>query len=83
MGTIAYLKDRGILVPGQVSVVVFDNLRMAAMFVPKLTTIAQPTYDLGYRAAEKLHELVTTGTVEIMREQMNHKLIVRESSREK
>lgn len=83
MGTISYLKDRGILVPGQVSVMGFDNLRMASMFVPKLTTIAQPIYELGYRAAEKLHELVTTGTVEVMRERMNHKLVVRESSREK
>ncbi|GIP21158.1 LacI family DNA-binding transcriptional regulator [Paenibacillus sp. J22TS3] len=83
MGTISYLKDRNILVPGQVSVVGFDNLRMASMFVPKLTTIAQPIYDLGYRAAEKLHELVTTGTVQVLRERMDHKLIVRESSRER
>ena len=58
MGTISYLKDRNILVPGQVSVVGFDNLRMASMFIPKLTTIAQPIYELGYRAAEKLHELL-------------------------
>lgn len=83
MGTISYLKDRNILVPGQVSVVGFDNLRMASMFIPKLTTIAQPIYELGYRGAEKLHELITTGSVELRREKMEHKLIVRESSREK
>lgn len=83
MGTISYLKDRGILVPGQVSVIGFDNLRMANMFIPKLTTIAQPIYQLGYRAAEKLHELLSTGEVAILREKMQHKLIVRESSRER
>jgi len=83
MGTISYLKDRNILVPGQVSVVGFDNLRMSSMFIPKLTTIAQPIYDLGYRAAEKIHELLSTGTVAVKREKMEHKLIVRESSREK
>ncbi|MNV95753.1 Catabolite control protein A [compost metagenome] len=83
MGTISYLKDRNILVPGQVSVVGFDNLRMASMFIPKLTTIAQPIYELGYRGAEKLHELIITGSVEVSREKMEHKLIVRESSREK
>lgn len=83
MGVISYLKDRNILVPGQVSVVGFDNLRFANMFIPKLTTIAQPMYDMGYRATEKLHELVTTGKVEVLREKMEHKLIVRESSREK
>jgi LacI family transcriptional regulator len=83
MGTISYLNDRNIHVPGQVSVVGFDNLRMSSMFIPKLTTIAQPIYELGQRAAEKLHELLTTGTVEVLREKMDHKLIVRESSREK
>ncbi|WP_310550976.1 LacI family DNA-binding transcriptional regulator [Paenibacillus glufosinatiresistens] len=83
MGTISYLKDRNILVPGQVSVIGFDNLRMAGMFIPKLTTIAQPIYELGYRAAEKLHELLTTGKVEVLREKMPHRLIVRESSRER
>ena len=83
MGTISYLKDRNIHVPGQVSVVGFDNLRMSSMFIPKLTTIAQPIYDLGYRAAEKIHELLSKGGVEVKREKMEHKLIVRESSREK
>ncbi len=83
MGVISYLKDRNILVPGQVSVVGFDNLRIANMFIPKLTTIAQPMYDMGVRAAEKLHELVTTGTVEVLRERMEHKLIVRESTRQR
>ncbi|WP_342563490.1 LacI family DNA-binding transcriptional regulator [Paenibacillus sp. FSL R7-0345] len=83
MGTISYLKDRNILVPGQVSVIGFDNLRMSGMFIPKLTTIAQPIYQLGYRAAEKLHELLSTGDVAVMKEKMEHRLIVRESSREK
>lgn len=83
MGVISYLKDRSVLVPGQVSVVGFDNLRMASMFIPKLTTIAQPIYELGYRAAEKLHELLTTGMVEVVQERLPHKLVIRESSREK
>ncbi|BFH64306.1 LacI family DNA-binding transcriptional regulator [Paenibacillus azoreducens] len=83
MGVISYLKDRNILVPGQVSVVGFDNLRMANMFIPKLTTISQPMYEMGYRAAEKLHELVTTGSTQVLREKLEHKLIVRESSRQR
>ncbi|MNJ62601.1 Catabolite control protein A [compost metagenome] len=83
MGTISYLNERNISVPDQVSVIGFDNLRMASMYIPKLTTIAQPIYELGYRAAEKVHELVTTGSIDILREKMEHQLIVRESCREK
>lgn len=83
MGAVSYLKDRNVMVPGQVSVVGFDNIRMAGMFIPKLTTIAQPIYELGYRAAEKLHELVSGADVAVTREILKHKLIVRESTREK
>lgn len=83
MGTISYLNDRNISVPEQVSVIGFDNLRVAGMYIPKLTTIAQPIYELGYRAAEKVHELVTTGSIDILREKMSHRLIVRDSCREK
>ncbi|GAA0133213.1 LacI family DNA-binding transcriptional regulator [Paenibacillus sp. YSY-4.3] len=83
MGTISYLNDRNISVPDQVSVIGFDNLRVASMYIPKLTTIAQPIYELGYRAAEKVHELVTTGSNGILREKVAHRLIVRDSCREK
>jgi LacI family transcriptional regulator len=83
MGAISYLKDRNILVPGQISVIGFDNVRMANMFIPKLTTVAQPIYQLGYRAAEKLQELITTGKVQARREILEHQLIVRESTRER
>lgn len=80
MGTISYLKERGISVPEQVSVIGFDNVRMAGIFIPKLTTIAQPTFELGYRSAEKLHELITIGQAEIMQEKLLHTLIIREST---
>ncbi|OME80624.1 LacI family transcriptional regulator [Paenibacillus sp. FSL A5-0031] len=81
MGAISYLRDNGKSVPEQMSVVGFDNIRMAQMFIPKLTTIDQPTYDIGYRSVEKLHELITTGKVEVLREKLPHHLIVRESTK--
>ncbi|MBD2867934.1 LacI family DNA-binding transcriptional regulator [Paenibacillus arenilitoris] len=81
MGLISYLRDRGRSVPEHVSVIGFDNIRMAHMFIPKLTTIEQPTYDIGYRCVCKLHELITTGEVEVLREKLPHRLIIRESTR--
>jgi LacI family transcriptional regulator len=47
------LRDRGISVPGDVSVVGYDDLAFARLLSPALTTIRQPTYDLG-RAAARL-----------------------------
>ncbi|WP_424767342.1 LacI family DNA-binding transcriptional regulator [Paenibacillus sp. sgz302251] len=81
MGTISYLREHGRLVPEHISVIGFDNIRMAHMFIPKLTTIDQPTYDIGYRSVQKLYELITTGKVEVMREKLPHQLIVRESTK--
>lgn len=81
MGAISFLRDNGRSVPEDLSVVGFDNIRMAEMFIPKLTTIDQPTYQIGYRAVQKLHELITHGKVRVLREKLPHKLIIRESSR--
>ncbi len=80
MGTISYLRDQGKSVPGHVSVIGFDNIRMAEMFIPKLTTIEQPTYEIGYRSVQMLHELITKGKVRVLREKLPHRLIVREST---
>lgn len=80
MGAISCARDMGRSVPDQLSVIGFDNIRMAHMFIPKLTTIEQPTYDIGYRSVLKLHELITTGKVEVLREKLPHQLIIREST---
>ncbi|EXX87775.1 catabolite control protein A [Paenibacillus darwinianus] len=81
MGAISCVRDSGRSVPEDVSVVGFDNIRMAHMFIPKLTTVAQPVYEIGYRAVCKLHELAMTGEVKELREKLPHKLIIRESTR--
>lgn len=54
MGAIKALKEMGIKVPRDVGVMGFDDIYMANMMEPTLTTIKQPNYDMGYRAAELL-----------------------------
>jgi len=80
MGVISYLRERGRLVPDQLSVIGFDDIRMAHMYIPKLSTIAQPVYEIGYRAVQKLFEIISTGSVAVLREKLPHKLIIREST---
>src|SRR5690606_32702537 len=70
MGVISCARDRGIAVPERLSVIGFDDIRMAHMFIPRLTTVMQPVYDIGVRAVQKLHELITTGEVGVMRERL-------------
>ena len=53
-GLIAGLKAGGLDVPGDISVVGFDDIEMSGSFVPALTTIRQDRPQLGRRAAEVL-----------------------------
>jgi DNA-binding LacI/PurR family transcriptional regulator len=61
LGVMAGLARLGISVPGDFSVVGFDDVPMAAMVAPPLTTIGLPTEEAGSSAVELLRaEAVTT-----------------------
>jgi DNA-binding LacI/PurR family transcriptional regulator/signal transduction histidine kinase len=54
IGALEALQVRGIRVPHDVAVVGFDDAEEAAITIPSLTTVRQPVYELGKRAAEIL-----------------------------
>jgi Transcriptional regulators len=56
LGVLSRLADRGIGVPDEISVVGFDNIPMAAMATPHLTTVALPLEQSGRVAIELLLE---------------------------
>ena len=56
LGILAGLTNLGISVPDDISVVGFDDVPMAAMVAPPLTTISLPTSDVGAVAVAMLGE---------------------------
>lgn len=54
IGVIKGLEEMGLNVPNDVSVVGFDDIQIASLITPSLTTIRQPAYDIGYKASEIL-----------------------------
>lgn len=56
LGALAAAYEAGIEVPGQLSIVGFDDIQLAAFSTPALTTIVQPKREIGTRAAELLLE---------------------------
>ncbi|MPZ97269.1 MAG: substrate-binding domain-containing protein, partial [Propionibacteriales bacterium] len=54
IGAIHALDEVGLDVPGNVSVVGFDDIHLASFVRPALTTVHQPIQQLGRRAAELL-----------------------------
>jgi DNA-binding LacI/PurR family transcriptional regulator len=64
LGVIAGLRERGLNVPQDISVVGYDDLDEASRSVPPLTTIRQPKMALGSGAVQMLNELLEGKTVE-------------------
>jgi DNA-binding LacI/PurR family transcriptional regulator len=79
IGALRYLKLHNIDVPGQVSVVGFDDMQHSAFVSPSLTTVHLPLYQVGLLACEKLIERVH-GRSEKVAETLSTHLVVREST---
>jgi DNA-binding LacI/PurR family transcriptional regulator len=54
MGAIRALREAGLRIPGDVSVVGFDDIQSAAYLTPGLTTVRQPLREMGRIAADAL-----------------------------
>ena len=83
IGVIAALKRHGRRVTEDVSVVGFDDIHLAAYTSPPLTTIQQPTFEMGRRATEILIDAIEHGTRKARpaKTVFEGKLIVRGSTR--
>ena len=61
LGALLAAKEEGLRVPADVSVVGFDDPEWAPLTDPPLTTLAQPTYEMGVRAAKLLLDRIEGG----------------------
>lgn len=79
IGALRALRDSGLRVPEDVSVVGFDDINSAAFQIPSLTTVRQPLDKMGALAAEVLLERIHGGAnpVEVI---VDPELVIREST---
>ena len=73
-------RELGFSVPGDLSVVGFDNIPESALTQPGLTTVDQSMYQLGYEAARMLKSLVTGEWDEPSQIVLPTSLVVRDST---
>ena len=60
LGLMSAITELGLRCPGNVSVLGFDDFDWAANFSPRLTTVAQPTHQMGAEAMTMLLEQIRT-----------------------
>ncbi len=81
IGAIRALKDAGLRVPEDVSVVGFDDIQSAAYSTPSLTTVRQPLFEMGQRGAKILLERIANREAPPPAEVvMEPELVLREST---
>jgi LacI family repressor for deo operon, udp, cdd, tsx, nupC, and nupG len=81
IGVVRAIHDAGLSVPGDISVVGFDDIISAAYQKPSLTTVRQPLREMGRTGAQILLDMIATPQKQQHAEiVMEPELIVREST---
>lgn len=78
---LTYIKKNNIALPEDLALIGIDDVKYASIYTPSITTIAQPTFEMGKKSAELLLGKITKTEVE--QESFNYRyeptLYVRES----
>ncbi|KPU44516.1 catabolite control protein A [Oxobacter pfennigii] len=80
------IKDRGLRIPADISVMGFDNIEVSALIDPPLSTVSQPLYEMGVLAAKKLIDMIKAKEKNVIPSKpvidyMNTDIIIRKSTR--
>jgi LacI family transcriptional regulator len=80
IGGLCAASEARVRVPEELSVVGYDDIALASYATPRLTTIAQPKYDMGQRITHVLIERIMGGATPVSRERLATKLVLRQST---
>jgi len=82
-GVVEGLKKYGIKVPKDVSVVGYDDITFSSYHNPKLTTIHQPTYEIGQMVTRIVIDMITGADKRIKHIKIEPSLVIRETTRKR
>jgi LacI family transcriptional regulator len=80
VGMIEKAKELGIKIPGDLSIIGYDDIDMAKVIEPALTTVKQPLFEMGIKAYELVEEQLNTGNVKVKNFVFKPELIKRDSA---
>ncbi|WP_293904124.1 LacI family DNA-binding transcriptional regulator [Phenylobacterium sp.] len=80
MGAMDAIRRRGLACPRDVSLVGFDDIRFARFLDPSLTTISQPTREIGHEVVRLLLEVLSGRSDAPRHVTLPHRLVIRAST---
>jgi LacI family transcriptional regulator len=80
IGTIQAARARGVRVPEDLSVVGFDDVELATIVSPALTTVRQPLAEMGRTAVSLLTRLLEGQRIETLHIELGTRLVIRDST---
>ncbi|MCK4260150.1 MAG: LacI family DNA-binding transcriptional regulator [Halanaerobiales bacterium] len=79
IGVVSGLRSMGLSVPEDISVIGFDDIYMASMLNPPLTTIRQPSYEMGCEAVEIFVDIINNEGKKKNEKEFETELVIRNS----
>jgi DNA-binding LacI/PurR family transcriptional regulator len=80
IGAMKAVKEKGLRIPEDISLIGFDDIQLTSYTEPTLTTVRQPIYEMGTTAISLLVQLIEGKKEEPLKVELPTQLIIRESS---
>lgn len=80
IGGLCAAQQAGVRIPEELSIMGYDDIALASFSTPRLTTIAQPKYDIGVLTAQVIVARIRHSEQAWRREMLQTKLVVRQST---
>jgi LacI family transcriptional regulator len=79
LGAMHYLLDQGFSIPRDISIFGFDNIDVAELVRPKLSTVHYSSVELGMTAVRNLMKLIKKEEMPLQHTNIPHQIILRDS----
>lgn len=79
VGAISILEENGLRIPKDIKVMGYDDIYMSHYVKPALSTVRQPAYDMGRKAAQMIINHIVSGAP-LEQEKLDFTIVLRESA---
>ena len=80
VGVLHAARERGLQVPSELSIIGYDDVDLASIVTPALTTVSQPLQEMGRLAVTVLYRQINGQPLDAHRIELSTRLVIRDST---